>query len=209
LKSKRVLITAGPTLEPLDPVRFISNFSTGEMGYRIAEAAQKLRHQVTLLSGPTHIEPPKRVKIIAFQSGIDLSMKLIKEFKKTDILFMTAAICDYAPRKIASKKIKRDQRISLSLRATPDLLKKLIPLKKKNQKVIGFCLETDHLEKKAKKKLKRKNLDAIVGNFISAKNDPFGDKKTSVLLIDRNGREIWIEKQSKREIARFLVKQYC
>ena len=192
----------------MDPVRFISNFSTGELGYQLAREAVKLGFQVTLLAGPTFLKPPKGVTVIPFQSASDLSGKLIKEFKKTDTLFMTAAICDYEPLKISSTKIKRDQKITIRLKATPDLLKKLIPYKKK-QVVVGFCLETGELEKKAKKKLKIKKLDYIVGNFISKTHNPFGEGKTSVLLIDKAGTETWIEDISKKRLARFLLTDIC
>ena len=192
----------------IDPVRFISNFSTGEMGYRIAEAAERRGYQVTLLTGPTFIQPPKNVKVIPFQSGTDLSQKLIREFKKTDCLFMSAAISDYAPAKVAGRKIKRDQHLNLKLKATPDILKKLIPLKKK-QIVVGFCLETESLEKHATRKLREKKLDYIVGNFLSPRSNPFGVGKTNILILDKQGSRLWLRNKSKKFIANFLLNKIC
>ena len=192
----------------IDPVRFISNFSTGEMGYRLAERARQQGHKVTLLTGPTFLRPPKGVKVISFQSGEDLSGKLIREFKKTDVLFMSAAISDYAPAKKALRKIKRDLHLTLKLTATPDLLKRLIPHKRR-QITVGFCLETEDLARHAQRKLEGKKLDYIVGNFLSPKSNPFGDRKTTVLLLDKTGRSVWFRKKTKREVADLLLKEIC
>ena len=201
-------MTAGPTQEMMDPVRFISNFSTGELGYRLAEVARKMGHRVTLLTGPTFIQPPRNVRVLNFQSGDDLTQKLIREFKKADVLFMTAAICDYAPDKVAKKKIKRDRNISIHLKATPDILKKLIP-HKKNQLTVGFCLETEHVAKHSLRKLKKKQLDYMIGNLLSSKSNPFGDRKTSVYVLMKGKRGFWIHNKSKKQIANFLVKNIC
>jgi len=192
----------------IDPVRFISNFSTGEMGYRLAERARQKGHRVTLLTGPTFLRPPQGVKVVEFQSGEDLSKKLIREFKKTDVLFMSAAISDYAPKKPARRKIKRDLHLALKLKATPDLLKRLIPHKRR-QITVGFCLETEDLARHAKRKLETKKLDYMVGNFLSPKSNPFGDRKTSVFLLDKSGRSLWIRNKTKREVADLLLKEIC
>jgi phosphopantothenoylcysteine decarboxylase/phosphopantothenate--cysteine ligase len=164
---------------------------------------------VTLLSGASPLKAPSKIKQIPFTSAKDLGERLAAEFKRADVLFMTAAVCDYAPMKTVKKKIKRASRLSVRLKATPDLLKRLIPYKRKGQQTVGFCLETDHLEKRAGDKLKKKKLDAIVGNLLSKDSDPFGEGKTSVLVIDRDGNKTWLEKKTKKDIARFLISRYC
>ncbi len=175
----------------------------------MAALAKKAGHQVTLLSSVTHFKSPKGVKVIPFQSTLDLGKKLIQEFKKTDILFMAAAVSDFIPHKFSKHKIKRrDKEFCVKLKPAPDLLKKLSFLKRK-QKCVGFCLETETLEESARRKLRSKKLDMIVGNFLGAGHNPFGTGKTSVLILNKKDERVWIEGKKKREIARFLIKEVC
>lgn len=208
MRKKRILITAGPTQEPIDPVRFISNQSTGEMGLRLAEEARRAGHAVTLLLGPVRANVPRGIRLRSFRTTADLKQLLRKEFPKHDVLFMSAAVSDYTPVKSVQQKIKRAKMLTLRLRSTPDLLRGLELIRRK-QTVVGFCLETGELERKAGKKLRAKKLDYIVGNFLSRTHNPFGDGNTSVLILDKGGKSIWLEDKPKREIARFLIREVC
>jgi len=203
---KRVLITAGPTREPIDPVRFISNYSTGEMGLRLAEAARRAGHRVTLLAGPGWFEPPAGVRLVRFEGFQDLRRKLFREFRKTDVLFMAAAVSDFIPVRKYPVKLKRRARLVLRLEKTPDLLGAL-ERKKRVQQVIGFCLETRALERAARRKLLLKRLDWIIGNRITGKKSPFGSGRTTVYVMPKDGKAFWIRNQKKEKIAEALIKR--
>ncbi len=206
-KRTRILVTAGPTREWLDPIRFMSNPSTGVMGYEIARQANKLKHKVTLISGPTFLEPPKGVRFIGIESAEDLKKILQKEFSKHDLLFMTAAIGDYTPIKISKQKIKRVSSLSIKLKQTPDILESVAKKKKKSQTVIGFCLETEKLLENAKKKLKKKHCDYIVANYLGKSNQPFGSGMTEVVLLDSDGVKQEFKQTSKPVLAKKLIQE--
>ena len=146
----KVLVTAGPTREWLDPVRFLTNRSTGVMGYEIARAAKRMGLSVTLLSGPTTLVAAKGIRCISFETTRELEKLLIREFPRHDVLFMTAAVGDYSPISVERSKIKRKSALIVKFRQTPDLLAKLSKLRKK-QIVVGFCLETENLYPNAMK----------------------------------------------------------
>lgn len=201
----KILISAGNTREYIDPVRFISNVSTGYLGYCIAEASTKKGNVTTLVSGPTEFDPPKKVKFIQIESSDEMQFALKKEFNACDCLFMTSAVCDYKPVRRVHHKIKRSGKISIDLTATVDILKSLTE-KKKDQIVFGFCLETRDLIRNAKRKLKEKRLDFIVANYLGTQNQPFGKKKTSVFLLGKDGREEHWENISKAQVAVRLLK---
>lgn len=200
----RVLVTAGPTREWLDPVRFLTNPSTGVMGYEIARAARQKGLAVTLVTGKTALRPPKGVRVILFESAEDLSRILTSEFPRHDALFMTAAVGDYTPVTVRKNKIKRKSTLAVTFRQTPDLVAGLQKLKK-HQIVAGFCLETENLEANARAKLKSKKLDYIVANYFGRGAQPFGTGKTTVMVFDRSGRKTVFRDMSKKVLAGKLV----
>ena len=202
---KHILITAGPTREMLDPVRFISNVSTGEMGYAVARAAKAAGHEVTLISGPVNLAPPKGVRFISIMSARDMKRACEKFFPKSDALVMTAAVCDFTALKISRRKIHRTRTKELHLTQTPDILAGLAARKKK-QIVIGFCLETEHWLKNARLKLLRKNLDGIVANYFSPHHVPFGPRKITTAFLGQDSGDVRVLKQkSKKQVAQALL----
>lgn len=206
LKNKRVLITAGPCREPIDPVRFISNRSSGKMGYALAAAAYEAGAEVTLVSGPVDMQPAVPVKLIAVETTEQMYRAVGKEFKKTDILIMAAAPADFTPKKIASQKIKKEAQGSfkLELSSTIDILKAVKEDKKKSQKIIGFALETENGIENATAKLKKKELDLVVLNSLEDAV-PFESDKNKVTLIDKKGRTESLPTMPKMELARVLI----
>lgn len=197
----RILITAGPTIEPIDPIRFISNLSTGLLGYEVAKEAKKRHYKVTLITGPTHIAPPSKIKLLRIENARELQRELIKELKKNDVLIMASAVSDYRPASFSKKKIKSNKMLTLKLAANPDILGSIPKKERKNKILIGFALETENLLKNAVKKAKAKGLDLIIANRISKKNVPFGMGPKTVYVIDRKGNKDKLEKASKSKIA--------
>jgi phosphopantothenoylcysteine decarboxylase/phosphopantothenate--cysteine ligase len=183
LKNLKILISAGPTYESIDPVRFIGNHSSGKMGFSLAKEAEKRGAIVELIAGPVSLETPKNVKRTNVKSADEMKKEIESRFKKTDVLIMSAAVSDYQPMKIASNKIKKDDpEMIISLKKTPDILKDLAKIKKK-QIVIGFALETQSEKKNAYEKMKKKNLDAIVLNSMNDKGAGFGFDTNKITLI--------------------------
>ncbi|MCM8767186.1 MAG: phosphopantothenoylcysteine decarboxylase [Candidatus Omnitrophica bacterium] len=184
-KKIKILISAGPTREYIDPIRFISNPSSGKMGYLIAEYAKKNGFDVILVSGPTHLEPPEGVKLIKVETAKQMEKEILKNFPKVDILIMAAAVSDWRPYRKFKRKLKRKNQWALKLIPNPDILKNVSNIKKENQKIIGFALETDNILKNAIKKLKEKKIDLIIGNT----PDFFGEgKKSDVFFIFKDGK---------------------
>lgn len=204
MKIKNILITAGPTREKIDPVRFISNYSTGTFGYAIAKEAKRRSLSVTLVSGPTSLKAPQGVKFISVESSLDMLKAVLAEFPKTDCMIMTAAVADWRPKYPARRKISKRKRQVLELVENPDILSR-IGARKKKRIVIGFALETENLEKTALKKLKNKNLDMIVANRLTKEANIFGDKKLNVVAVDRFGRRTRIFNKSKKELAKIIL----
>lgn len=183
LKNLKILISAGPTYESIDPVRFIGNHSSGKMGFALAREAEKRGANVELIAGPVSLETPRNVQRINVSSADEMKKEIEDRFKNTDILIMSAAVSDYQPLKMASNKIKKDElEMSISLKKTPDILKDLAKLKKK-QIVIGFALETQSEKKNAYEKMKKKNLDAIILNSLNDKGSGFGFETNKITLI--------------------------
>ena len=183
LKNLKILISAGPTYESIDPVRFIGNYSSGKMGFALAREAEKRGAIVELIAGPVSLETPKNVTRTDVRSADEMKKEIENRFKNTDILIMSAAVSDYQPVKMASNKIKKDVlEMSISLRKTSDILKDLAKIKKK-QIVIGFALETQSEKKNAYEKMKKKNLDAIVLNSLNDKGSGFGFDTNKITLI--------------------------
>jgi len=186
-KKIKVLISAGPTREYIDPVRFISNPSTGKMGYLIAEYAKKKGFDVILVSGPTYLKPPEGVKLIKVETAEEMQKEILKNFPKVDLLIMAAAVSDWRPFRKFKNKLKRKNQWTLKLIPNPDILKSVAKIKKESQKVVGFALETENIIKNAEKKLKEKKLDLIIGNT----PDFFGKgKKSDVWFIFKDGKVI-------------------
>ncbi len=203
--SLKILITAGPTREMLDPVRFISNVSTGEMGYALAAEAAKKGHDVTLISGPTSLRPPSKVLYIPIVSAVELKKACEKHFPNQDALVMVAAVCDFMPEQVGKQKIRRTQVRTLRLKQTPDIVAGLGAVKG-NRKVIAFCLETENWIENAKAKLVRKHLDGIVANYYSQSHVPFGNRRINTAFIEPDGRVRRLNNKRKQQIAAALLK---
>lgn len=205
LAGKRVLITAGPTYERIDPVRFIGNFSTGKMGYAIATEAARRGAAVTLVSGPTDLPDPAKVRTIRVESARQMLAACEEVFADSDIAIMSAAVADYAPKHFVDKKIKRehDGIDSIELVKNPDIAATLGAKKRVGQIMVGFALETGELvdaEANAREKLDRKNLDMVVLNTLADKGAGFGTDTNKVTIISRERAEAFALK-SKAEVA--------
>jgi phosphopantothenoylcysteine decarboxylase / phosphopantothenate---cysteine ligase len=199
----KVLISAGPTREYLDPVRFISNPSTGRMGFLISEECMKKGHSITLVSGPTNLKPPLGVTFISVESTEDMRREILKVFPDVDVLIMSAAVSDWRPARKSKSKIKQKRPWSLKLIPNPDIIKEVSKIKRDSQKVIGFALETTDIVKNAKRKLKEKKIDLIIGDT----PDFFGtqNKGSKVIFLWKDGRIIEFKKITKEQTAQKLV----
>ncbi len=206
LSGLRILITAGPTREPLDPVRFITNRSSGKMGYAIARQAQSRGAEVTLISGPTHLDPPQGVTLLDCQRIGEMASQVLDHLPECDVLIMAAAVGDFAPASVQKEKIKKPDEagLTLHLRRTQDILRE-VARKKTGQFVVGFAAESENLVQSATEKLKRKQLDLIVANDISAPGIGFQSDNNQVTLIDRNEKVESLPLLSKTEIAELLL----
>ncbi|MBM7614515.1 bifunctional phosphopantothenoylcysteine decarboxylase/phosphopantothenate--cysteine ligase CoaBC [Alkaliphilus hydrothermalis] len=205
LQGKNILVTAGPTVEAIDPVRFLSNRSSGKMGYAIAEAAQARGAKVTLVSGPTHLKTPTGVKLISTTSAISMYEAVLEHFSQQDIVIKAAAVGDYRPENPSAVKIKKQEgNLSINLVRNPDILLEL-GKKKEHQILVGFAAETNNLLEYAKGKLEKKNADLMVANDVSQEGAGFGTDTNTVHIIDRQGKEIKIERASKLEVAHKIL----
>jgi len=207
LNKKRVLVTAGPCREPIDPVRFISNRSSGKMGFALAEAAHNSGAEVILISGPTALLARIAIKKIDVETTEEMYRAVRKEFARCDILIMAAAPADFRPKETAGQKLKKSKESSLSLelRHTTDILESLKPIKKK-QKVIGFALETEKGMENARAKLKGKGLDLIVLNSMED-TMPFDGDTNKVTLIDKRGKVERLKVMPKNILAELLIEK--
>ncbi|MBI4844238.1 MAG: bifunctional phosphopantothenoylcysteine decarboxylase/phosphopantothenate--cysteine ligase CoaBC [Nitrospirae bacterium] len=204
LKGKNIVVTAGPTVEAIDPVRFISNRSSGKMGYEIARAASRRGADVTLISGPSPLVPPFGVSFIKVESASEMEDAVSKKFIKCDSLVMAAAVSDFAPSAFSRKKIKKGGLDVLKLRRTPDILQSFG--KKKGKKlIVGFAAETGKDIGSAKKKLMSKNLDMIALNDVTQEGAGFNSETNIVTIIDRNGGVSDHPKMKKIEIADIII----
>ena len=201
----RFVVTAGPTREPLDPVRFISNRSSGKMGYAIAEAARAQKHEVTLISGPATVKPPRGVTTIPVITGDEMHDAVHRAVPDCDVLVMCAAVSDYKPAIRSARKIKkRKSAFALKLVPVRDILASLP--RRHDYLVIGFAAETHDLKKNAKKKLREKNCDAIVANDVSGSETGMESDENEVEIFFRDGEMKMISRAPKKIIARELVK---
>lgn len=201
----KILITAGPTREKIDDVRFITNLSTGNMGYELARAARRRGYKVTLISGPTGLKAPKGVRLINTLDARAMGNAVKRNIKGVDCLFMASAVCDWRPEKAVTGKIKKNkERITLKLVRNADILKGL-GRKKNGALLVGFALESKDLLKSAKRKLKDKNLDLIAANRVGSARNPFGSGRTDITVIDRDGKTERLFNITKKKAASRLL----
>ncbi len=202
LRGKRVIVTAGPTREYLDPVRFISNRSSGKMGYAVAEAARDRGAEVLLISGPATAAPPTGVETQYIETTLELQDAILERFDQTDIVVMAAAVADYRPQAFSSNKIKKTtDHLTIPLEQNPDIAQALGKRKNSGQITVGFAAETDDLLENAQKKLIKKNCDLIVANDVLAEGAGFEGDTNIVTLLDQSGRREQLPLLSKREVA--------
>jgi phosphopantothenoylcysteine decarboxylase / phosphopantothenate---cysteine ligase len=201
LEGETVLVTAGPTQEPLDPVRFISNRSSGRMGYALAEAAAARGARVILISGPVHIPPPRGVEIIHVRTAKEMREKVFENLAPATIVIKSAAVADFHVARVPEQKIKKTAaRLSLELDPTPDILAEL-GRKKGDRLLIGFAAETENLQQEARRKLESKNCDMVVSNLVGSSETGFESESNEVLLVTRTGEVLPVPKASKRDVA--------
>jgi len=207
LRGKTVLISAGPTREKIDPVRYLSNYSSGKMGYAIAEVAQHLGANVILISGPVSLEVPVGVQIIRVESAEEMYEAVLQYFDEADIVIKSAAVSDYRPKKILQQKMKKQsQELVIELERTVDILAEL-GKRKKAQFLIGFAAETNHVEEYAKQKLLSKNADMIVANNVMQEGAGFGTDTNIVTFYKANNEKKQFPKLTKHEVAYEILKE--
>lgn len=205
LEGKKIIVTAGPTREHLDPMRFISNRSSGKMGFELADEAQKRGAEVVLISGPTHLPPPRDLKCFFVQSAEEMNQAVEDHFHDTDILIMAAAVSDFKFSSQMKQKAKKNLSIeNIQFVQTVDILSQLNRTKK-NQICVGFAAETENIEQNALLKLKKKKLDLIVANDVSEEGIGFDAEDNRVSLFFPDGRVVHTDKKSKLEISRIIL----
>jgi len=207
IAGKHVLITAGPTIESIDPVRFISNYSTGKMGFAIAEELASLNAQVTLVKGPTSYNPEVRgIKIIPVTSAEEMYEASVKAFPKADVAILAAAVADYKPVAVSKEKLKKDgESLQINLVKNPDILESLGKKKSKKQILVGFALETEDELENARKKLEKKNLDMIVLNSLRDKGAGFGYDTNKITILNKKGSQKSYSLKAKPDVARDII----
>ena len=206
LKGKRILVTAGPTYEPIDPVRFIGNHSSGKMGVAIAEEMNKRGAEVTLVLGPSDISIQNSIKVIKVNSAAEMYSACEKIFQSSDIAVMSAAVADYTPVTVAGEKIKKTENdLFLELTRTKDILNDLGKQKRKDQFLVGFALETNNEKANAVKKLHSKNADMIVLNSLNDAGAGFGHDTNKITIFDKAGKGYFFDTKSKKEVAIDIV----
>lgn len=206
LAGKKVLITAGPTYEQIDPVRFIGNHSSGKMGIALAEAMQEQGAQVTVVLGPSTIDVNAGIKVIQVTSAAQMLEACENLFPQTDIAVMSAAVADYTPVQTAAEKIKKtENELTITLKKTPDILKALGAKKSANQVLVGFALETNNENEYAMQKLQSKNADMIVLNSLQDAGAGFGHDTNKITIFDKSGNTFPFGIKSKKEVARDIV----
>jgi phosphopantothenoylcysteine decarboxylase/phosphopantothenate--cysteine ligase len=200
-EGETVLITAGPTQEPLDPVRYISNRSSGKMGYALAEAAAARGARVILISGPVHLAPPRGVEVIPVRTAAEMREKVFENLAEAGIVVKAAAVADFHLSKVPEQKVKKTAaRLSLELDPTPDILAEL-GRKKGDRLLIGFAAETQNLHQESRRKLESKNCDMVVGNLVGGSETGFESDENEAVLALATGELISLPRAPKREIA--------
>ena len=204
------LISAGPTREWIDPVRFLSNPSSGKMGYALARAAVDRGMQVTLVSGPTALKAPAGAEVLYVETAREMQEAMSQRFAKADLIIMTAAVSDHRPETRSKQKQKKEQmRMTLDLVANPDILMELGKQKKNGQTLVGFAAETENLLPNARRKLREKNLDWIVANDVSEKDRGFQSDFNKISLLSKEQNEMDFEYQEKNSLARKIMEILC
>jgi phosphopantothenoylcysteine decarboxylase/phosphopantothenate--cysteine ligase len=207
LKGRTVLITAGPTREKIDPVRFLTNHSSGKMGYAIAAEAVKMGARVILVTGPVQLEAPKGLELISVESAEEMYEAAMERFEQADVIIGTAAVADYRPKYVYEEKMKKkDGDNVLELERTKDILFEL-GKRKTNQVVVGFAAETTNVEEHAKGKLVRKNADMIVANDVKQDGAGFGTDTNIVTIFKKDGSDVKLPLMAKSEVARNLLSE--
>ena len=206
LAGKKVLVTAGPTREAIDPVRYISNQSSGKMGFAIAEEFKSRGADVTLIAGPNNLKISNGIKIIPVISALDMHLACMEEFRKSDIAIMAAAVADFTPDNVAEQKIKKSNSTAvITLKPTTDILAEMGSQKKKGQLLVGFALETNDALNNAKDKLRIKNLDLIVLNSLADEGAGFNYDTNKITMIAADGESIEYDLKSKQAVAQDIV----
>jgi len=204
-KLTRILVTAGPTIEPLDPIRFISNYSTGTLGYEIAREGKRQGFEMCLISGPVRLNAVLGIKMINVTTAKEMEKTVLEKIDKYDCIIMTAAVSDFRPEKIEKNKIKKKDRLRINLVKNTDILSKIGP--KKNIIKVGFALETEKPVENGKKKLEAKKLDFIVVNEKKRGKNPFGAGKKDYMMIGaENGKKEQFKNITKKKMAKIILK---
>lgn len=205
LEGKKIVVTAGPTREDIDPVRYLTNRSSGKMGYAVARAARNRGAEVVLISGPTNLNKPEGVRYIDVYSSEDMFNEVYREFQDCDVLIKSAAVSDYRPLSKSNIKIKKsDEDLSIKLTRNKDILYELGKIKE-HQIIVGFAAETNDIIENAKKKIEKKNLDLIVANDVTMDKCGFGVDTNTVKIIKNNGELIQLPNMSKEEVAHNIL----
>ncbi|MFP3508214.1 bifunctional phosphopantothenoylcysteine decarboxylase/phosphopantothenate--cysteine ligase CoaBC [Peribacillus sp. SIMBA_075] len=205
LKGKKYLITAGPTREAIDPVRYVTNHSSGKMGYALAEQAIELGAEVTLITGPVNLTPPSKARVIPVESAADMYEAVFGQFDSSDVVIMTAAVADYKPKNYHAQKMKKQPGENvIEFERTKDILKELGE-NKTHQILVGFAAETNNVEEYARGKLVKKNADMIVANNVTVAGAGFGTDTNIVTIYDKNGSATELPKMSKADIAKSIL----
>ena len=207
LKGKKILVTAGPTQEPIDPVRYITNHSTGKMGYAIAKVCMQRGAEVTLVSGPVNIPAPPFVLVVPVITAEDMFCEVTKRASEQDIIIKAAAVADYCPKYVSTEKVeKKDGELLLEMKRSQDILAYLGEHKKQGQFLCGFSMETENMLENSRKKLEKKNLDMIVAKNLKVEGAGFAGNTNVVTMITEN-EEISLGKMSKEETAFEILNQ--
>lgn len=204
---KKVLVTAGPTQEPIDPVRVISNHSSGKMGYALAQAALNRGAEVTLVTGPTKLAPPVGVTVVPVKTAQQMREQVMKRLSQTDTFVMAAAVADYRVKSISKSKIKKSENeLSLRLVKNSDILGEVLSRRKASQKVVGFAAETDHLRQNALSKWKRKPCDLLVANQVGGRQSAFeNDQNELLVLSQKRAKPLVLKKDFKSKLAEKIL----
>jgi len=206
LAGETVLVSAGPTAEPIDPVRVLTNLSSGKMGYRVAEAARDRGARVLLVSGPTALADPDGVEVIRIETAAEMKQAMLSRLEGASVVVMAAAVADYRPEARQEQKIKKgpDAQV-LKLIRTDDILREIAKRRTGQQTIVGFAAETEELESRARKKLSEKNLDLVVANDVTRNGAGFGTDTNEVILLAKNGTSEALPLLSKREVAEKIL----
>ncbi|OPX86772.1 MAG: Coenzyme A biosynthesis bifunctional protein CoaBC [Pelotomaculum sp. PtaB.Bin104] len=205
LQGRSVMVTAGPTVEPVDPVRYLTNRSSGKMGYAVADAAARRGARVVLISGPVELRPPAGVEVVPVQTAAEMHAAVLDNFSAVDVVIMSAAVADYRPRNTAAQKIKKHgETMTIELEKNPDILAELGRIKKQ-QLLIGFAAETEDLERNAQKKVAAKNLEMLVANDVTLPGAGFGTDTNIAKLIFPDGRIVSLPKMDKLALAHRIL----